>query len=64
MGDLGTVSVPLWAFLGRSRGLCGRSWALMMAMLAVLDCSWGLGGRSCAALGAYVRGPGPSWDLC
>ena len=56
--------------LGRSRGLCGRSWVALGAsagglgpllgpMLAVLGGSWGLCGRSWAALGAYVGGPGP-----
>ena len=29
VGGLGPLSGPLWAVLGRCRGLCGRSWAEM-----------------------------------
>ena len=47
------VDVPVWVVLGRSYGLCWRSWAALGAyvgglgpllgpMLAVLDRSWGL----------------------
>ena len=32
---------------------------LLVPMRAVLGCSWGLGGRSLAPLGASVGGPGP-----
>ena len=56
--------------LGRSCGLCWRSWAalganvgglglLLGSMLAVLGRSWGLCWRSWVALGAYVGGLGP-----
>ena len=53
------VEGPLWVVLGRSWGLCVRSWAalgayvgglrvLLEPMLAVLGRSWGLFGRSAA----------------
>ena len=42
------VDGPVWTVWGRSRGLCGRSWATL-----------GLCGRSSAALGASVSGLGP-----
>ena len=64
VGGLETVLGPLWAVLGRSRGLCGRSWAFLVAMLAVLECPWGLCWRSWAALGVYVRDTGPCWGVC
>ena len=61
------VDVPVWLVLGRSCGLCWRSWAALGAYagglgpllgltLSVLGPSWGLCGRSWAALGAYVGG--------
>ena len=61
--------VPVWVVLGRSCGLCWRSWAALGAyvgglgallgpMLAVLGRSWDLCWRSWAALGAYVGGLG------
>ena len=64
------VDWPVWVVLGRSWGLCVRSWAalgayvgglgpLLEPMLAVLGRSWRLCWRSWAALGAYVGGPGP-----
>ena len=63
------VDWPVWVVLGRSWGLCVRSWAalgayvgglgpLLEPMLAVLGRSWGLCWRSWAALGAYVGGLG------
>ena len=61
--------------MGRSWGLCWRSWASLGPLLAVLARSWGRCVRSWAALGAYVGGLGPllgpmlavlgrSWGLC
>ena len=63
------VDVPVWVVLGRSCGLCWRSWAALGAyvgglgpllgpMLAVLGCSQGLCWWSGAALRAYVGGLG------
>ena len=48
------VAGPLWMVLGRSGGLCMRSWAALGAYVG----SWGLCGRSWAALGASVGGLG------
>ena len=64
------VDVPVWVVLGRSCGLCWRSWvalgayvgglgALLGPMLVVLGRSWGVCWRSWAALGASVGGLGP-----
>ena len=39
---LGPLSGSMLMVLGCSRGLCGQSWAVLGAMLAVLDRSWGL----------------------
>ena len=75
MGGPGSLSGPLWVVLGRSQGLCGRSWAVLGPLLAVLGrlgsalrCYVGglgplLGPMLAvlAALGASVGGPGPSW---
>ena len=61
MGGLGPLLSPLWAILGRSWDLCGRSWPLLGSMLAVLGRSCSLCWRSGAALGAFDGGPGPSW---
>ena len=54
VGGLGTVLGPLWAVLGRSCGLCWRSWAALEPLRAVEGRSWGLCWRSWAALGAHV----------
>ena len=45
---------PLGAVLGRSWGICGRSWPLLVCMLAVLRCSWSLSSRYWAALGLLL----------
>ena len=69
MGGLGPLLEPMWAVLGRSSALCGRSWAALKAsvgglgqllgpMWAVLGGSLGLCWRSWAVLGAYVGGLG------
>ena len=58
------VERPMWVVLGRSLGLCVRSWAalgafvggpgpLLWPLLAVLGRSW-----------ASAGGLGPSWGLC
>ena len=58
----------MWVVLDCSKGLCGRSWAVLVPLLGVL-------GRLGSALGCYVGGLGPllgfmlavlgrSWDLC
>ena len=52
------VDGPLWAVLGRSRGLCGRSWTALGAGVGGLGPLSGLCGRSWAALGASVDGLG------
>ena len=65
------VEGSLWVVSGRSRGLCGRSWAALGAyvgglgrllglMLATLGRCWGLCWRFWAALGAFVGGLGSS----
>ena len=53
------VDVPVWVVLGRSCGLCWRSWAALGAHVGglgplMVTCwkSWGI-------LGPYVGGPGP-----
>ena len=56
--------VPVWVVLGRSWGLCWRSWVALGAYVGGLGPLWALCWRSWAALRAYVRGPRPSWDLC
>ena len=69
------VEGPLWVVLGRSRGLCVRSWvalgasagglgSLLGPLWAVLDSSWGLCGRSWVALGASAGDLGPLLGLC
>ena len=61
--------------LGRSRGLCVRSWvalgasagglgSLLGPLWAVLDSSWGLCGRSWVALGASAGDLGRLLGLC
>ena len=72
------VEGGLWVALGRSRGLCVRSWVALGASAgglgsllgppwAVLDSSWGLCGRSWVALGASAGGLGslfgPLWAV-
>ena len=72
------VDVPVWVVLGRSCGLCWRSWGALGAyvaglgpllgpMSAVLRGSLGLRWRSWAALRAYVgglgSGSGPMWAV-
>ena len=75
MGGPGLLSGPMWVVLDCSKGLCGRSWAVLVPLLAVP-------GRLGSALGCYVGGLGPllgsvlavlgrmlavlgrSWDLC
>ena len=67
----GARSASSGAILGRSWGLCWRSWAALGAyvgglgpllgpILAVLGRSWALCWRSWAALGAYLRDLGAS----
>ena len=48
----GPLSGPMWVVLDRSQGLCGRSWAVLVPLLAVLS---HLG----CALGCYVGGLAP-----
>ena len=52
------VDGPVWVVLGRSRGLCGRSWAALGAGVGGLGPLSGLCGRSWAAPGASVDGLG------
>ena len=68
MGGLRPFLWPLLAVLGRSWGLCWRSWAALGAY--VRDLGPPVGGLGSllgpmlavlAALGASVGGPGPSW---
>ena len=54
MGGPGPLSGPMWVVLDRSQGLCGRSWAVLVPLLAVL-------GHLGSALGVYVGGIG--WRL-
>ena len=69
------VEGPLWVVLGRSRGLCVRSWvalgasagglgSLLGPLWAVLGSSWALCGRSWVALGASAGDLGPLLGLC
>ena len=51
MGGPEPLSGLMWVVLDRSQGLCGRSWAVLVPLLAVLGC---LG----SALGVYVGGLG------
>ena len=60
VGCLGPLLGPLWAVLGRSCGLCWRSWAAPGPLQKVLGRSWGLCWWSWAALGASGGGPGGS----
>ena len=48
------LSGPLWVVLGRSCGLCWRSWAALRAYVGGLGRSWGLCWRSLVALGRKV----------
>ena len=48
VGRLGSGSGPKLAVLGRSWGLCWRSWAALGAYVGGLGVSWGLSGRSWA----------------
>ena len=52
MGGPGLLSGPMWVVLDCSKGLCGRSWAVLVPLLAVP-------GRLGSALGCYVGGLGP-----
>ena len=52
MGGPGPLSGLMWVVLDRSQGLCGRSWAVLVPLLAVL-------GHLGSALGCYVGGLGP-----
>ena len=59
------VDWSVWVVLGRSWGLCVRSWAALGAYVGGLGAVWrpmlailGLYGRSWAALGASVGGLG------
>ena len=58
MGGLQPLLGPLCAVLGRSQGLCWRSWAALVASVGDLRPLLCLYGRSWAALGAYVGGLG------
>ena len=74
-GGLGALLGGMLAILGRSCGLCWRSWAALGAKVRGPRPSWELCWRSWAGLGAYVGGLGPvlgptlsvlgrSWGLC
>ena len=52
MGGPGPLSGLMWVVLDRSQGLCGRSWVVLVPLLAVL-------GHLDSALGCYVGGLGP-----
>jgi len=78
VGSLGPFLGALWTILGRFPCLCGRSahvgglsalgayvgglGPLLGPLCAILGRSWSSCWRSWAALGAYVGGPGLSWD--
>ena len=49
------VDWPVWVVLGRSWGLCVRSWAALGAYVGDLGRSLGLFGRSWAVLGLCCR---------
>ena len=66
------VEGPLWVVLGRSRGLCVRSWvalgasagglgSLLGPLWAVLDSSWGLCGGLGSLLGPLRAILGRAW---
>ena len=55
------VDVPVWVVLGRSCGLCWRSWAALGAYVGGLGPLLGPVLAVLAALGSSVGGPGPSW---
>ena len=48
--------VPVWVVLGRSCGLCWRSWVALGAYVGGLGALWALCWRSWAALRAYAGG--------
>ena len=69
------IEGPLWVVMGRSRGLCVRSWAALGAsagglgallgpLWAVFDGSCALCGRSWVAVGASAGDLGPLLGLC
>ena len=75
MGGLRSLLGPLCAVLGRFGGLCWRSGGNLGTYVGDLELLLGLYGRSWAALGAAVCGPGlilelmlavlgRSWGLC
>ena len=53
------VDWPVWVVLGRSWGLCVRSWVALGAFPGDLGPHFGLYGRSWVALGTYLGGLGP-----
>ena len=67
VGGPGPLSGLMWVVLDRSQGLCGRSWAVLVPLLAVLGhlgsalgCYVGGLGLDVGGLGAYVDGLGGS----
>ena len=68
------VNWAVWVVLGRSWGLCVRSWAALGAyvgglgvlgpMLAILSCSWASTGGPGPLLGPLCVVLGRSWSLC
>ena len=69
------VDGPVWMVLGRSLGLCVRSWAALEAyvggpgavlgpLLAILGRSWASTGGPGPRLGPLCAILGRSWSLC
>ena len=69
------VDVPVWVLLGRSCGLCWRSWAALGAYVGGVGPLLGPMFAVLSPLGTYVGGPGlllgpmlailgRSWGLC
>ena len=65
MGGLGPLSGPLWVVLAALGASLAGLGPLLGHLWAILDSSWGLCGRSWAALKAFVGGlgllSGPLW---
>ena len=59
-GGLGRLSGPLWVVLGRSQGLCGRSWAALRASVGAPGPFSRLLCAVLGRLGVFVGDPGPS----
>ena len=58
----GPLSGPMWVVLDRSQGFCGRSWVVLVPLLAVLGCLGSALGLYVGGLGPHVGGRGVLWE--